>query len=319
MAAYSRAYSDIVREMRALFAVAAVGWAAGCDSRATASDPPTSRADQRSREYESCSTSSECQDELRCVEQACRRLARSTVADYHATAGAGLRERGELVAAVATYAQAVRQYDLDKLALPPDVDCGYGGALAAARANKEHAELGARVLHRCLLVVPAGSRLRSKALADLALLGDAGLDPALLAGGKLADRYLTRAPARPATDKLAVTVAATPTPTAKSYPVISEKLADAEVRGALVACWEAHNAATHKPQLTATIALKVSYVASEYDDEPGSFAVKFEPPAPGLTSPEAAADACVRQVVEPAIKGLRLTDGFATRLAVTIK
>lgn len=294
--------------------------AAGCDSRATASDPAGGRAEQRSREYESCSASVQCQDELRCFDHTCRRTARSTVGDYFAAAGALARSRGEIEAAVTAYGQALGHYDAEKIALPPDVDCAYGAALAAARSNKEHAELAARVLHRCVLAVPAGSRMREHALAELAALAEVGLDPVLLGATKLADNYLTKAPVRPATDKLTVAVTPTPAPTTRSYLLIPDKLGQPELRAGLIGCWEAYNAATRKPALSVTIGLRVVYTPSVYEDEPGAFAVKFEPPA-GLAagSPDAAADACVRQIVEPAIKGLKLTDVFTTRLAVSIK
>lgn len=303
--------------MRVLLAVALT--IAGCDSRATASDPAGGRA-ERSREYESCGASAQCQDDLRCFDHTCRRMARSVVGDYYAAAGARARARGDAEGAIAAYAQAVGHYDAEKIARPPDVDCAYGGALAAARTSKEHGELGARILHGCVLATPAASRLRAQALADLAELADAGLDPVLLGAGKLADRYLTRAPSRPATDKLTVTVVPTPMPAGKSYPQIPDKLNEADVRGALVACWEAYNAAAHKDALTVTIGVKSSYHPSEYEDEPGTFSVKLDPPIALLPgSPEAAADSCVRQVAEPAILGTKLTDAFTTRLAITIK
>jgi hypothetical protein len=303
--------------MRGLIVVALV--AAGCDSRATASDPP-GRADQKSREYETCSASAQCMDELRCFDHACRRMARSTVGDYYAAAGALARSKGDLEGAVAAYAQALGHYDAEKVQLPPDVDCAYGSALAAAKARKEHAELGARVLHRCVLAVPAASRLREHALAELAALADAGLDPVLLGGGKLADLYLTKAPSRPSSDKLTVTVAPTPQPTGKSFALIPDKLREAEIRAALVACWEAYSAASKKDALTVHIGVKSAFIASEYEDEPGTFVTRFDPPgALAAGTPEAAADTCVRQVVEPAIKTLRLSDAFATKLAINIK
>ena len=314
--------NDILGAMRPALATATLVtvacWTAGCDSRATASDPG-GRAEQKSREYESCSASMQCQDELRCFDHTCRRTARSTVGDYFAAAGALGRSRGELEAAIAAYAQALGHYDAEKIALPPEVDCAYGAALAAARGNKEHAELGARVLHRCVLAVPAGSRLREQALAELAALGDAGLDPVLLGASKLADLYLTK-PARLSTDKVAVAVQATPAPTARSYPMIPDKLGQAELRTGLVACWAAYSAAAHKDALTVTVGLKAVYTPSEYEDEPGVVAIKFDPPAAmAAGSPDAAADTCVRQLVEPAIKGLKLSDAFATKLAITIK
>ncbi len=302
------------------FAAAVALVAVGCDSRATASDPAAGRAEQKSREYESCSASVQCQDELRCFDHVCRRIARSTVGDYYAAAGALARSKGELEAAIASYAQALGHYDAEKLALPPDVDCAYGAALAAAKSRKDHAELGARVLHRCVLAVPVGSRLRDQALGELANLADAGLDPVLLGANKVADLYLTKGPARPSTDKLTLTITPTPMPAGKTYALIPDKLNEPELRSALVACWDAYNNASKKLALTVTIGVKSSYLASEYEDEPGTFVVKIEPPValpPG--SPEAAADGCVRQVVEPAIKALKLGDAFAIKLAVAIK
>jgi hypothetical protein len=304
--------------MRALLAVALL--AIGCDSRATAHDPAAGRSEQKSREYETCGASVSCQDDLRCFEHTCRRIARSTVGDYYAAAGMLARGKGDLEAAVASYAEALGHYDAEKIALPPDVDCAYGATLAAAKAKKEYAERGARVLHRCVLAVPVGSRLREQALADLATLADAGLDPVLLGATKLADLYLTKGPTRPAADKLTITVTPTPMPPGKSYSLIPDKVNEADIHTALVACWEAFSSASKKDTLTATVGVKSSYIASEYEDEPGAFVVKLDPPvALPAGSPEAAADACVRQVLEPAIKGLKIADAFATKLAITIK
>jgi hypothetical protein len=174
------------------------------------------------------------------------------------------------------------------------------------------------VLHRCALAVPAASRLREQALAELAPLGDLGLDPVLLGASKLADRYLTKAPTRPAADKVAVSVAPTPVPAGKSFPQIPDKLSSAELRPALVACWEAYSAAAHRDALLVTIGVKSVYTPSEYEDEPGTFAVKLDPPA-AAGGPDAAAEGCVRQAVEPAIKALKITDAFTTKLALTIR
>jgi len=307
------------RVVATLIGLCMVSAFAACDTRATASDPPASRVEQKSREYESCSASAQCQDDLRCFDHACRRSARSTVGDYYAAAGALARSRGDLEAAIASYAQALGHYDAEKIALPADVDCAYGATLAAARARKEHAELAGRVLHRCVLAVPVGSRLRDQALADLATLADAGLDPLLLGAGKLADLYLTRGAARPPADKLTVTVAPTPVPSGKSFAQIPEKIASAELHAALVACWDAYTAASKKDALTVAIGVKSTFIPSDYEDEPGSFAVKLEPPGALPAGPDAAADTCVRQIVEPAIKSLKLTDAFTTRLAIAIK
>lgn len=291
---------------------------AACDTKATASDPQTGgggRAEQKSREYETCGATLHCADDLRCYEHQCRRTARSAVGDYYAAVGAAQLARNETEAAIASYAQAINQYEAEKVAggVPPDVDCAYGAALVAGKQKKQNAELAARVLHRCVLAVPAGSTLRRDAIARLATLDASGLDPLLLGAGKTADLYLTKQPARPPTEKLSITVAATPEPR-KSFAAIREKLTAADLRAAYLACWEQHYTATKKEALAVTIGVKSAYVLSEYEDVPGTFVVKLD--APATVEP---VDACVRQIVEPALKATKMSDSFNTKLAITIK
>jgi hypothetical protein len=301
--------------MRAALALLAL--LAACDTKAKASDPQ-SRV-EKARELESCSTSAQCGDELRCFDRECRRTARSTVGDYFAALGANARGKGDVEAAIDAYSRALGHYDTEKLAAPPDVDCAYGAALAAGKANKQHAELGARVLHRCLLAVPVGSSLRLQALADLATLADAGLDPLALGRTQLADVYLTRDSA-PSSDKLNVTYAAVPVPTVKSYQGVTDALNAPEVKSALVACWQAYNNAAHKDTLVDAITIKGAYSPSQYEDETGSFAMKVDPPtAQPAGTPDAAADVCVRGVVEPVLKNVQVHDAFQTRLTITVK
>jgi hypothetical protein len=261
-----------------------------------------------------------CQDDLRCFANTCRRTARSSVGDYFAALGVQLRSKGELSAAVDAFNRALGHYDSEKIALPPDIDCEYGATLAAARAKKEQAELAARVLHRCVLAVPSGSVLRDRALADLALLAESGLDPLALGRTQLADVYLTRAPQKPTSDKLSVTVNESPAVAKKTYAVIPDRLAQPDIKAALVACWESYNQATRKEALAVTIGVASKYYASEYEDEPGKYAIKIEPAPAQSAGPEASADQCVRAAVEPAIKGVSgLRDGFATKLTITVK
>jgi hypothetical protein len=301
----------------ALFVVSAL---AGCDSRAKASDPPGARGEAKSKEYESCGASMHCQDELRCFANVCRRSSRSTVGDYYAALGAAAKTRGELEASIDSYNKALGHYDSEKVGLPPDVDCAYGSALAAGKAKKEHAELAARVLHRCVLAVPEASPLRDRALAELANLTDAGLDPLALGRTSLADVYLTRAPQKPASDKLQVSVAASPAIDKKTFPLVTERVTQVDLKPALVGCWESYNGATKKDTLGVALGIKWAYVASEYEDEPGRFVFKMDPPVAGASGPDAAAEACVHAVVEPALKALTtVRDSFATKLMITVK
>lgn len=290
---------------------------AACDSRATASGGSGAPLDPErlSRELESCGTTSHCADGLRCWDHVCQREGRSTLGDFHAARGARLVGTGDVDGAIAAYAEGLAAYEAEKLTVPPDVDCAYGLALVRARATKDKAELAARVLHRCLLAVPASVALRDQALAGLAELDQAGLDPNQIARPQLADLYLTRAAAPPPTDKLVVTVTAEPPPRGKSYALIPERLGQADARAALVACWEQHAAATPQKALTARLGLEIKYRPSEYDDEPGSYVATWAAPADGGD----AAQACVRAAVEPLVAPLKLRDAFTTTLTLVVR
>jgi hypothetical protein len=294
--------------------------ATGCDSRAKASDPQAGgRAEAKSKEYESCSASMHCQDDLRCLENTCRRSARSNVGDYYAALGAQLRGRGELAGAIDAFNKALAQYDAEKIALPPDVDCAYGATLVQSRGKKEHAELAARVLHRCVLAVPAGSVLHERALGDIAQLTEAGLDPLTLGRTQLADVYLTRAPQKPASEKLAVSITATPAVDKKTFALVPARLEQADLKPALVACWDAYHQATRKDAVAVTIGIQSKYYPSEFDDEPGRYQTKIDPAAGGA-GPDAAAEQCVRAAVEPALKSVTgIRDSFQTKLTITVK
>ncbi|MGE0871352.1 MAG: hypothetical protein AB7P03_22515 [Kofleriaceae bacterium] len=299
-------------------ALAVVLLALGCDTKATASDTQGApRAEQKSREYESCSASAQCADELRCFDATCRRVARSAVGDYFAASGAAARSRGDNDAAVAAYQKAIGHYDAEKLAVPPDVDCAYGAALVSTSGKAVNLELGAHVLHRCILAVPPGSSLRDRALAALTALEAYGLDPLLLGASKPADRYL-KGPVKPATDKLVVTVTALPRPN-RSFQTISDKLTGPDVRPAMIACWEAYRTAAKKDALTTTVGIKSSYRPSEYEDEAGTFSFRLDPAPAGGATPDAAAQACVAGIVEPTLKAAKLAEAFATKLTITIK
>lgn len=298
--------------------ICALALFAGCDSKATASDPQSAapRPEQKSKEYESCGASMHCADDLRCFDRECRRIARSVVGDYYAALGQLASRNGDVEASITAYVAALGHYDSEKVPLPADVDCQYGAALAAAKSNKEHQELGARVLHRCILALPAASALRFSALGELAKLGEAGLDPLLLGGAKLADRYLTKGPAKPSTDKLAVTVTAVPQP-AKSFAAMTEALI--AQRAALVSCWEAYSSASKKTAMAVTVGVKSAFLQSEYEDETGAWVIKLDAPTAPAGTPEQAADACVRQVLEPTLKGAKLAEGFNSKVTVTVK
>ena len=292
---------------------------AGCDARATTAASPA-RADLKSRLLESCAATVDCQDGLRCFEQTCRRVDRSTLGDYQAAVAARAEAAGDLEAALAAYGEALSRYSAESLTTPVELDCAYGTALARGRADRERAELAARVLHRCLRAAPVGSGLRQAAFRQLAELGELGLDPQHLAAETAADVFLSKQPAAPRADALAVTVTADPAPPARTWPAITGKLTGAELRPALIKCWEAYYAAAKKPALAVTIPIKSRFVSDPDFEDEGKFSVGLEDGDKPAGGDAAAADACVRAAIGPVLKkaeGVR--DSFTAKLVLTIQ
>jgi hypothetical protein len=297
--------------MRA-FCLVAVCLLASCDTRAqpAAQVPgaPAANPDRMSREHESCGTTAHCAAGLRCFEQTCRRVDRSVMGDYHAALAANLRDAGDLARSLAGYDDALRQYKEEGLTVPVDLECAYGVALADGRADKELAELAARVLHRCVEASPHGSALREAALRRIAVLDDSGLDASHLGRPEAADVYLSRAAAKPKSDALTVEVTASPElPASKVWQGIVDGIKDA--RPALVACWEANHAATRQPKLE--VALPV-LARKLYDDEPGTVELD-KAVAPGD------AERCVRDAIAPVLKAARPTAKWDGIVTVTVR
>lgn len=300
--------------MRILVGLGLLLSVAGCDSHAKASDPP--KPDRLSKELESCASTADCEGESHCFDNTCRRMSRSAVGDYYAALGATARAKNDLEGAVSAYNNALGQYDAEKIKLPPEIDCAYGATLAAARnVKKEYAERGAKVLHRCVLGVPVGSKLREAAMMDLAQLDESGLDPLALGKNGLADVYLTRAPGKPSSDKVSATIAATPALPAKVQTFLQGKLD--EQKSALVGCWTTYTGTSNKDTLAVTVTAKAVFVEGDYEGE-GSFSVRVDP-SPGLAGPDAGADACVRPILEAGLKAAPREGYAATKITLTIK
>lgn len=305
---------DLMRA--AVLLVAAAAPLAGCDTdaRPAPAAAATADPDRLSREHESCGASAHCGDGLRCFDQRCVRGDRSLLGDYHAARAAVAEVAGDLPRALEAYGAALAAYDADGVTVPADLECGYGAALAAGRADKERAELAARVLHRCVAAAPAGSAMRAAALRQAALLDEVGLDPAHLGREQPADIYLSRAPARPRTEDLKVTVSATPTPTAKGWPDTAAALQAASAP--LIACWEANYDAKGEAALTVGVPMKSSYRDSGYDDEPSYYVTEIDPKAPAPASP---AEACVRDVIAATVKGMRGSGSWSATVSINVQ
>jgi hypothetical protein len=289
----------------------------GCNSNATAADPsPASTIDLKSSEFESCASTANCAEPLRCFDNTCQRSSRSVVGDYYAAVGARALGAGNTDAAVAAYVEALSRYDDDKVPLPPEIDCAYGAALVQNRVRKEQAELAARVLHRCVSSVPVGASIRQQALASLAVLSELGLDPSALAKAQAADVYLTKA-ATTSAKITAVTISASPEPTAKSFALVLGAMNADATKSALMQCWGNYSANSKQTTLGLEVGIKAKFIAPEYEEDPARYGLSLDGKPGAGGSPEVAADACVRGALDAAIKRVSgVRDAFATKLVV---
>jgi len=303
------AASSTIRGAAAI--VLLVGAAAGCDSNAKATDSSGGRAAAvSSREYETCAATADCEQGLRCVEATCRSAASVVVGDYHAAVGEKALVAGDLELAARSYAEAGNVYKAAGVDPPIWLDCAQGHALTAARQNGDYAELAAHVLHRCVNAAPVGSTLRRRALADLAILGDLGLDPLLLAQ-QSADLYLTKAPRKPATDSVKVTV----TNDGKASGGAWEQLATAIVgaRESLLPCWSEHQ---KSGSLAVPLRFRNRWVTGEYEDS-DRYKLSLEATPPGAAS--AAAQKCVADALAGLVNDFKSRGGgFDTIATVTL-
>jgi hypothetical protein len=244
--------------------------AAACDPSARtesrAGAPPPE--DRRSREHETCSRSSDCAADLRCIDSACRPASVSVQGELfaavgeHALAGHKPREAAE------AFAAAVAHYETDKLPPPAQLFCAQGHAiLQEPGVAAQRLELAARMLHRCLLGAPVGSEPHRRALADLAGMIEHGLDPAVVARTELADVYLSGAAPPPALDRLELAVAVQSKSRSSTVRRVTKYLQDKpEVLGALSSCWKARFEATREPTLQIALPLRYGYDLDEFDD-----------------------------------------------------
>lgn len=273
----------------------AVTVTASCDPKAKGNADGNAQAasDRQSKEYESCATTSDCAGELRCFEHECRSKQASPIGDYHAALGAHELAAGNVDAAIKAYTDAVNTYEAEKLPVPLAVLCGKGRALTSARDNREQAERAANTLHDCVLQAPVGSSARAQAMADLAKLGGAGLDPVLIGRDKLASEYLTKKPKGPASDKIKLTVTGKIKKPKAGYTAFVGVLQG--MRNELLPCWEANYKATQQSSLSVAIKFKSRFQEGEFEEDDG-YRLAIKSPAPAAGS----AQACVFDIVKPA-------------------
>lgn len=255
----------------------------------------TQRAPGESTEFESCASTADCVDALRCLDAQCVTTARSRLGDFHAALGRRALGAGEPEAAASAYNDAITVYEKESLTPPTELLCEQGIALAQGREDAKLAEASARILHKCVLAVPPSSALATAAMNALASLGEVGLDGDLLARSETADLYLTGESSGPDLSKLRVQVSSDGKSTKSSFNSFVEELRTDANKAAFQSCWQA-SWKEHKAELL-DVSLNVSYrFFLDPDDESRDRAdIKVEEIA-GLGGAAAKSSQCVHAI-----------------------
>lgn len=298
--------------------VAILTLALGCDPTARtetrAGAPPPE--DRRSREHETCSRSSDCAGDLRCMDAVCRPSVDSVLGELYAAVGDRALVAGKSRDAAEAYAAAVSHYEKEKVTPPAQLFCSQGRAVAAeSAAAPQRIDLAARLFHKCLLAAPVGSTLRDRALDDLAGLVEAGLDPTVVARTDTADTYVTKTgqpAAAPAVEDLGLAVTVESKSRSGSLKKFTRFLQEKkDVRAALVPCWKANHEKTGSSSMQVAVSFKYGYDLDEYDDFKRSF----------VKMPDAAAGddqgACARAALLPLAESEGRKLGEETRWEAT--
>ncbi len=187
---------------------------------------------------ESCGSTSDCSESLRCLEQRCLTGVRSRLGDLHAAAGRRAQAAGETEASAMAYESASAAYEKEGIAMPLELLCHQGMALAEARADAQRAEAAARILHRCVLAAPASSQVTNSAMLALASLVESGLDEELIARSEPADRYLTKQPSGPDLSKVKVVVGTDSKSSKRTFIQFMDALRDDGSTASFKTCWQ---------------------------------------------------------------------------------
>ena len=291
----------------------------GCDpnAKANSNDRTLFAADRLSKAYESCAATSDCVEGTRCLENLCQATSNSVIGDYQAAVGARELAEGNINAAIEAYTAAVNRYKSDNVPVPASLQCALGRALASAASEPQMAEGAARALDQCLRESPVGSRLHDQALAQLAILGRAGLDPEHLGSKEPPARYMTKQAALP-TGKIVAKATGDAQKRVKSYDDFLALIETEASAARLMPCWEMNWKATKKKSLAVTVPFKNQFLQGEYEEDD-----RYKITATGTAPIDGSAQKCVYDVLvalaEEQSKTSRSGQSWAAKITVTLE
>jgi hypothetical protein len=248
---------------------------------------------------------------------------RSRLGDLYAATGRRAVLAGDIEKASKSYNAAVTQYGKEKLTPPTDLLCEQGAAMAHGREDKQLAEAAARLLHKCVLVAPANSRLARQAFDALASLGEAGLDVEVIGRSETGDLYMSGQSMKPDLSGLKLTV----TPQGKKnkkrgFATLVSALEGAASKQAFAACWERHWKKSKAESLSVEIPFEYRFFLDEDDESRDRATLKIgtrrAPSDEGLASASQCVEDAARLAAAEAVKGMRDDTRWDTPILIKI-
>jgi hypothetical protein len=273
--------------------------------------------------YETCATSSHCAADLRCIDGACQTKERSRLGDFYAAAGRRALADGDVDAAAKSYNAAVTQYEKEKMAPPADLLCEQGAAMAEGREDKQLAEAAARILHKCVLVVPGNSRWARQASDALASLSEAGLEEEVIARSETGDLYMSGEANQPNLSNLKLAILPQgKTNKKRGFETLVAALAAPASKQAFAACWQISWKQSKLETLSVEIPFEYRFHLDEDDASGDRASLKLGTRTPPSDANLATASKCIENaasaVAGEVIKGLRDDTRWNTAILIQI-
>lgn len=305
--------------------IAIAGSLVGCDSSARSKELPVSPEQQKgaSLVYESCAASSDCSEQLRCIDATCQSTERSRLGDFYAAAGRLALAAGDTEEAAKAYNDAVTQYEQEKLSPPLDLLCEQGAAMAAGLDDKQLAEAAARILHKCVLALPGNSQLARHAYDALATLGPAGLDEEVIARSETGDLYMSGEAEQPDLSALKLSIVPQGKKNRKrGFELLVAALEGPASKKAFAACWQK----SWKQNKTETLAVEIPFEYRFFLDEDDAardraslkVGSRVPPTDPNLISAGQCIETAASAAAEEVIKGLKDDTRWDTSVLIKI-
>ena len=219
---------------------------------------PSSSGDGRSlppAAGSTCQSRDDCPSEQVCVRSTCRHRDTSQAGEVLAVGASKQMEAGDYLGALATFGEAIEEFEAVSAPLSPEVACG--AALAALKgANEEdRRERAAREAYRCFRNSLSGDPMRVEVQIALARLRFDGLDLRLFDASEVPPSFFTQAPSRPTADAIQIQLDL-PDSGAPGFSQLRDKLLQEDAQRATSDCFVQDWERRHQRSVEAPLVLR---------------------------------------------------------------